>query len=177
MPLENSPERLKRFNKLNGVKSVSKEEFQRLVQIDRQNIRNYDTSALSVPEHESSPDLKVLAHIGDTEGLKIILRSSDHLEPSKRIELAETLLGHPLTPPQREALLAAHRVGEGEPEADGNPARIDNYTPQQSARKGLILRRGETEVRGPRTDADRNRPEVFSEGETKLLLDSGLAVA
>lgn len=83
-----------------------------------------------------TPELRRVAGLGD----------------DARVTEAGRALGRDLTGPQRQALLAAHNVGEG------TGRGLFTYTEAERIQKGLILRRA-----------------GFSEQETQLLLDRGFA--
>lgn len=64
------------------------------------------------------------------------------LANSKTVTDAEMLLGKILNDKQREAVVAAHRVGEGEIGKNGQPAGVGNYTEKQIAEKARLLKEG-----------------------------------
>lgn len=101
------------------------------------------------PEYHRTPERVLFnASIPDTEeGIQA------------RITEAELLLDTTLTSKQRDALMAAHRVGIGELGKDGKPASIYNYTQEQIKEKTRFL------------------VEAFDARQREKLMESGLAGA
>lgn len=66
---------------------------------------------------------------------------ADQLTPDERLALASKVLnGKSLTEKQKDAVLKAHNVGDGELGVDGTPAQLGNYTTAQLKEKMEILR-------------------------------------
>jgi len=86
----------------------------------------------------------------DITKLKNYLKTHD-MDDATRVSLAENLLGHPLSGPQKTAVSKAHGI-------DGE---IDNLTPEQKTAKGLALM----------------RKDVFTRDEAQALLDAGICGA
>lgn len=79
------------------------------------------------------------------------------LADEPRLQTAQELLGIQLTLPQKEAILAAHLVGEGELGKDDTPAAVYNYRLDQLLRKAEILKKA-----------------GFNEEQRSLLLEAGI---